>query len=144
MPSVSSYDGTHGESSKAILFHKLANSDPLRPDPGDEYLFYVKENPFAFLPGQLSKLFNPKNLLVFCALGGLQGLVLGLRTDSSSGLSLDKTTLDRTMDFDEITGATGLGFPFNKMPFFGRRRRSFISPLIRHTNSKSYIDKNHV
>lgn len=144
MPSVSSYDGTHGESRKTMSFHKLGNDDPLRPDPGEEHFFHVEENPFAFSPGQLTKLFNPKSLLAFCALGGLQGLVLGLRTDSSSGLSLDETALDWTVDFDEITGSTRSAFPFNGVPSLGRRRRSTTSALIRHTSSKPYVDRKRV
>jgi len=144
IPSVSSYDGTHRESSKTISFYKLKNNDPLRPDPGEEHLFHVEENPFAFSPGQLIKLFNPKSLSAFCALGGLQGIVLGLRTDSSSGLSLDETALDGTVDFDEITGAIGSAFPFNGVSSVGRRRRSTTSAPIRHTSSKPYVDRKRV
>jgi Ca2+-transporting ATPase len=127
-----------------MSFHKLKNNDPLRPDPGEEHLFHAEENPFAFSPGQLTKLLNPKSLPAFCALGGLQGLVLGLRTDSSSGLSLDETALDGTVDFDEITGATGSAFPFNGVPSLGRRRRSTTSAPIRHTSSKPYVDRKRV
>jgi Ca2+-transporting ATPase len=144
MPSVSSYDGTHGESSKAMSFHKLANGDPLRLDPGDEHLFQVEENPFAFSPGQLSKLFNPTSLPAFYALGGLQGLVRGLRTDSSSGLGLDESALDGTVDFDEITGTTGLAFPSNEVQSFGSRPHSSTSAPIRHTSSKPYVDRKRV
>jgi P-type Ca2+ transporter type 2C len=72
-----------------MSFHGLGNDDPLKADPGEERRFHVEDNPFAFSSGQLSKLLNPKSLAAFCALGGLQGLVLGLRTDLSGDLSLD-------------------------------------------------------
>ena len=54
--------------------------DTLRPDPGNEADFVVENNPFAFSPGQLNKLLNPKSLAAFRVLGGLQGLQKGLRT----------------------------------------------------------------
>ncbi|KAH9437191.1 hypothetical protein MCOR02_000847 [Pyricularia oryzae] len=44
----------------------------LRPDPGTEADFKVDNNPFAFSPGQLGKLLNPKSLDAFRALGGLK------------------------------------------------------------------------
>ena len=144
MPSVSSYDGSYGESSKPMSFNRLENDDPLRPDPGEEHFFHVEENPFAFSPGQLTKLLNPKSLPAFCALGGLQGLALGLRTDSSSGLSLDETALDGSVDFDEVTGALSSTFPFTGLPSLGRRWRSTTSVPIRHTSSKPYVDRKRV
>jgi P-type Ca2+ transporter type 2C len=122
----------------------LRNEDPLKPDPGQEHNFRVEDNPFAFSPGQLSKLFNPKSLPAFCALGGLQGLLLGLRTDGSSGLSLDETALDGTVDLDEITGAASSAFPRNGVPSLGRRRWSTTSSTARHTNAELYVDRKRV
>jgi Ca2+-transporting ATPase len=55
----------------------------------------VENNPFAFTPEILGKMFNPKSLPTFHALGGLAGLVHGLRTDCRSGLSVDETVVDR-------------------------------------------------
>ena len=43
--------------------------------------FHVENNPFAFTPGQLNKLQNPKSLAAWRALGGLQGLEKGLDND---------------------------------------------------------------
>ena len=54
--------------------------------------FEVESNRFAFSPGQLNKLINPKSLLAFYALGGLAGLEKGLRADKMSGLSRDGDT----------------------------------------------------
>lgn len=73
----------------------------LRPDPGTEADFQVQDNPFAFSPGQLGKLFNPKSLAAFRALGGLQGIARGLQTDTSTGLSVDETSAPTTVSFDE-------------------------------------------
>ncbi|KAI9376134.1 cation-transporting atpase [Aspergillus egyptiacus] len=68
------------------IFTANEQEEALRPDPGTENDFIVNENPFAFSPGQLNKLLNPKSLPAFVALGGLSGLVSGLQTDLSSGL----------------------------------------------------------
>lgn len=50
-------------------------------DPNPRGLFDVSENPFAFSPGQLNKLFNPKSLRAFYALGRLEGLEKASRSD---------------------------------------------------------------
>ncbi|KAH9230279.1 hypothetical protein K456DRAFT_1752468 [Colletotrichum gloeosporioides 23] len=47
------------------------SEEALKPDPGTESDFKVDNNPFAFSPGQLNKLLNPKSLAAFRALGGL-------------------------------------------------------------------------
>ncbi|ETN46892.1 calcium-translocating P-type ATPase, PMCA-type [Cyphellophora europaea CBS 101466] len=77
--------------------------EALRPDPGNEKDFNVSSNPFAFSPGQLNKLLNPKSLSAFKALGGLRGLEKGLRTDIRSGLSLDELHLDGQVSFEDAT-----------------------------------------
>ncbi|KAJ4184422.1 plasma membrane calcium [Fusarium falciforme] len=78
----------------------------LKADPGEEHLYNVENNPFAFSPGHLSKLINPKNLSAFAALGGLPGLEKGLRTDSRAGLSLDEGKLSDSVSFEDATAAT--------------------------------------
>ncbi|UPL03919.1 hypothetical protein LCI18_014853 [Fusarium solani-melongenae] len=78
----------------------------LKADPGEEHLYNVDDNPFAFSPGHLSKLINPKNLSAFAALGGLPGLEKGLRTDSRAGLSLDEGKLSDSVSFEDATAAT--------------------------------------
>lgn len=80
----------------------LSDEEALKPDPGREAEFQVEDNRFAFSPGQLNKLLNPKSLGAFHALGGLQGLEKGLRTNLRSGLSMDETTLDGTVSFEEV------------------------------------------
>ena len=83
----------------------LNDKDALKPDPGSEPDFDVQDNRFAFSPGQLNKLINPKSLAAFHALGGLEGLIRGLRTNKSSGLSVDETNLDGTVSFAEAVEA---------------------------------------
>ncbi|KAF2257891.1 calcium-translocating P-type ATPase, partial [Lojkania enalia] len=84
----------------------LHDEDALKPDPGTEADFEVENNKFAFSPGQLSKLLNPKSLGAFYALGGLEGLEKGLRTNRQAGLSVDEQYLDDTTTFEATTPRT--------------------------------------
>ncbi|KAL6709997.1 plasma membrane calcium [Coniothyrium glycines] len=81
----------------------LSAKEALKPDPGTEAEFEVDNNKFAFSPGQLGKLYNPKSLSAFHALGGLDGIEKGLRTNRKSGLSIDEQHLDGTVSFEEAT-----------------------------------------
>nr|UMZ45314.1 hypothetical protein [Paramyrothecium sp.] len=108
---------------KAALVHKLKQLGPittitastvlgdpdeaLRPDPSTEADFQVENNPFAFSPGHLNKLLNPKSLSAFRALGGLRGIAHGLQTDVTSGLSLDETSTLGRVSFDEAVKTSG-------------------------------------
>lgn len=83
----------------------IDDQDALKADPGTESDFRVEDNKFAFTPGQLSKLFNPKSHAAFHAVGGLRGLEKGLRTDRFAGLSLDEKQLDGTVSFDQAVAA---------------------------------------
>lgn len=96
----------------------LNQEDALTPDPGTEDMFRVEDNKFAFSPGQLSKLLNPKSLNAFYALGGLDGLEKGLQTNRTTGLSIDEESLDRRIDFKDVApegtprhGTAGDGIP---------------------------------
>ncbi|KAF5687861.1 het-E-1 heterokaryon incompatibility protein [Fusarium denticulatum] len=80
---------------------QLDVQDALTPDMGFEDKFAVENNPFAFSPGQLGKMFNPKSHSAFYALGGLHGLEKGLRTDRTAGLSMDETALEGMVSFEE-------------------------------------------
>jgi P-type Ca2+ transporter type 2C len=143
-PTLSDYDGFHGGSSEAISSHGLGNNDPFHVDPAEEHKSQVEENPFAFTSGQLSKLFNPKNLKAFRALGGPQGLVIGLRTDLSSGLSLDETALEGTVDLDEVTLPTSSVFSRKGYPSSAATVRSTTSPSTHHVSSGSYVDRKRI
>ncbi|KAI1741737.1 putative calcium P-type ATPase [Xylaria scruposa] len=83
--------------------HITKDDDALKPDQGREEDFKVEDNPFAYSPGQLTKMFNPKNLAAFYKLGGLRGLEKGLRTDCKAGLSVDERNLDGKVSFEEAT-----------------------------------------
>ncbi|KAJ5904063.1 ATPase P-type K/Mg/Cd/Cu/Zn/Na/Ca/Na/H-transporter [Penicillium tannophilum] len=112
--SLSTYGGdtyvptaSHGSRSELIKNnHNVDDEDALTPDPGREDEFEVENNKFAFSPGQLNKLLNPKSFAAFRALGGLRGLEKGLRTDVQSGLSVDETTLDGAVSFEDVTASS--------------------------------------
>ncbi|KAI2952848.1 hypothetical protein CBS147321_580 [Aspergillus niger] len=84
-------------------YDDVSVADALNPDPRNEQDFIVPDNKFAFSPGQLNKMQNPKSLAAFQALGGMQGLERGLRTDLTSGLSVDETLLEGSISFSEAT-----------------------------------------
>lgn len=95
-------DRIHDHDAGKAVAHDIVNDpDALRPDPGSEPDFVVDDNHFAFSPGQLNKLINPKSLAAFYALGGLGGLEHGLRTSRSTGLSADEGVLDGSISFDD-------------------------------------------
>lgn len=95
------------DTKKPISFHDIqkANPDVFKPDPGEDKLFNVAQNPFAFTPGHLGKLINPKNVVAFVALGGLPGLEKGLQTDRKTGLSVDEAGITESVTFEQV-GAT--------------------------------------
>lgn len=99
---ASSY--TQAEKYKAAGNDMIMRDDKaLAPDAGTEDDFRVDNNPFAFTPGQLNKMFNPKSLPAFYRLGGLRGLEKGLRTDRKAGLSSEETRLDGAVSFEAAT-----------------------------------------
>ncbi|POR34442.1 Calcium-transporting ATPase [Tolypocladium paradoxum] len=103
---ASSY--TQTEKFKAAGNEKIMKDEKaLMPDAGMEDDFKVENNPFAFTPGQLNKMFNPKSLSAFYRLGGMRGLERGLRSDRKSGLRSDETRLDGEVTFDEATAKNG-------------------------------------
>jgi len=81
----------------------MHDENALKPDQGSEPDFEVENNPFAFSPGQLNKMFNPKSLSAFYQLGGLQGIEKGLQSDRKSGLSRDEVHVPRKVTFQEAT-----------------------------------------
>ena len=82
---------------------ELTAEEALCPDKTNEQDFQVDNNPFAFTPGHLNKLLNPKSLAAYRALGGLRGLESGLKTDVVAGLSIDETTISERIDFAAAT-----------------------------------------
>lgn len=117
-------------------------SEILKADPGEEHLYNVDNNPFAFSPGHLSKLINPKNLQAFAALGGLPGLEKGLRTDSRAGLSLDEGKLSDSVSFEDATAAANSPSDFSpKMP---KHTDTQPSQPDSHGNKDKYTDRTRV
>ncbi|KAL8783994.1 MAG: hypothetical protein Q9213_004245 [Squamulea squamosa] len=84
---------------------ELTTEEALRPDKSTEKDFEVTDSPFAFSPGQLNKILNPKSLAAYRALGGIYGLERGLKTDLLAGLSVDETTIPEKIGFDEATAS---------------------------------------
>ena len=81
----------------------LPPEEVLRPDKGNENDFEVANNAFAFSPGQLNKILNPKSLAAYRALGGLRGLERGLQTDVVAGLSVDEVSIPEKISFEDAT-----------------------------------------
>ena len=153
----------HGDSRLSDTAHSndllLNDDEALRADPGTEKDFVVIDNRFAFSPGQLSKLFNPKSLGAFHALGGLRGLEKGLRTDRKSGLSIDERKLDGNVSFADATSlspeevdykdntgrlttratTTGSNMHLSEHSFFDRKR-TFNDNLLPEKKAKSIFE----
>lgn len=124
------------------------STSALHPDPGEEPLFDTDNNPFAFSPGQLNKLINPKSLAAFVALGGLTGLERGLRSDRRGGLSAEEHVLE-PITFEEATAAASPVKPTGEPPAtlsiskpsdgFAERRRIFGENRLPERKSKSFF-----
>ncbi|OJJ06514.1 hypothetical protein ASPVEDRAFT_45886 [Aspergillus versicolor CBS 583.65] len=99
--------GKPSSSEAPSVFSADEQGEALRPDPGTEADFQVDNNPFAYSPGQLNKLLNPKSLAALLALGGLSGLANGLHTDLSTGLT-EESAADGTHTAG--AGSSGNGF----------------------------------
>ncbi|KAI1078885.1 calcium-translocating P-type ATPase [Whalleya microplaca] len=102
---ATSWHGDKSHASKPSIDNDkiMKDEDALKPDAGKEDDFKVEDNPFAYSPGQLTKMFNPKSLSAFYKLGGLAGLEKGLRSNRDTGLSIDEQHLDGTVSFEEAT-----------------------------------------
>ena len=127
------------------------SQEALSPDRGHEAEFNVPNNPFAFSPGQLNKLLNPKSLSAFRALGGLKGLEKGLRTDRRAGLSVDEEHVDGKVLFEDATGGDAtLDLHRSKSPeqpsqgsgdgAFQDRKRVFSDNRLPKRKSKSFLE----
>ena len=112
------------ERSDSTYTEVLDDETALQPDHGTEGDFQVENNPFAFSPGQLSKLINPKNYGALHALRGLAGLAKGLQTDIHTGLSLDEDLLAKNVSFQDVTGTTAPEVQPVQSPTLKRRRTS--------------------
>lgn len=122
----------------------MNDPEALNPDPGTEEDFEREDNKFAVTPGVLNKLINPKSLSAFYALGGIDGIEKGLRTDCENGLSVDETTLEGTVTLESVLSSSA-DASFKKGPSPVVRRTTSIgslmghSPLVRTTSRASSI-----
>ncbi|KAF5530951.1 Ca2+-transporting ATPase [Fusarium napiforme] len=137
----------HEQMSREVeALRKGDQAEILKPDPGEEDLFRVENNPFAFSPGQLAKLINPKNLAAFVALGGLPGLQKGLRTDAKAGLSVDEGKLEGAVSFEEATSSKVEGTAISGAAHasgkdaFPDRKRVYGANRLPEPKSKSFLE----
>jgi len=107
-----------------VLYDDVPLLEALTPDPRNEADFLIENNRFAFSPGQLNKMQNPKSLAAYHALGGLQGLERGLRTDLTAGLSNDEVRLEGTVDFQQVTPPL-----YDKRPSISKPPIEEITPI---------------
>ncbi|KXX78339.1 Calcium-transporting ATPase 2 [Madurella mycetomatis] len=121
-------------------------NDAFTPDRGTEDMYLVDDNKFAFSPGQLSKLLNPKSFDAFYALGGLAGLEKGLRTNRDSGLSIDETTLDGSVAFEEVApkGTPKYGAHGDKVPEPAGDSPSTPPPAVDRHGKSTFIDRKRI
>jgi P-type Ca2+ transporter type 2C len=130
-------DGKESQNNSNVM----NDADALKPDPRNEKEFQVENNKFAFTPGQLNKMINPKSLEAFFALGGLAGLEKGLRTDRNSGLSVDEVGLDGNIAFDEAVRA---GTAEKELGTVKRTTTSGTMSSAADTTSSSFSDRKRV
>ncbi|OJJ51661.1 hypothetical protein ASPZODRAFT_12474 [Penicilliopsis zonata CBS 506.65] len=91
------------------VYDGIHPSEALSPDRQYEQDFQIEDNKFAFSPGQLNKMLNPKSLAAFKALGGLPGLEKGLQTNMVAGLSVDEKQVHGRVTFDQATTPSSKG-----------------------------------
>ncbi|KAI1436244.1 hypothetical protein GGR50DRAFT_693429 [Xylaria sp. CBS 124048] len=155
--SVDSEDGSRSVSSQGdtVLDNSISKSlhdnghitkdqDALAPDQGREDDFVVEDNPFAFSPGQLGKMFDPKSLSAFYKLGGLGGLEKGLRTNRAAGLSTDERHLDGKVSFEEATSQASSKLLHEGAPPSPNTPRRRTSTGIKRTHADGFVDRKRV
>jgi len=123
---------------------KIDLEDALTPDPGTEAMFKREHNKFAYTPGQLSKLLNPKSLNAFYALGGLAGLEKGLHTNRVTGLSVDETSVDGAVTFEEVapTGTPKFGKAGDTVP---EGKGGNTAPVLsEHAKAGNFLDRKNI
>ncbi|KAI2610283.1 calcium-translocating P-type ATPase [Hypoxylon fragiforme] len=142
---AASWQGEKSAASKFSFDNEKIMKDEtaLKPDQGKESDFVVENNPFAYSPGQLTKMFNPKSLSAFYQLGGLAGMEKGLRSNRDTGLSPDEKHLDGKVTFEEATSRSasklaneGLDSPQTPV--------DHSHPNHKHASDEQFIDRKRV
>ncbi|KAB8271875.1 hypothetical protein BDV30DRAFT_249797 [Aspergillus minisclerotigenes] len=127
---------TENVPSASLRYDDVSLSEALAPDPQYERDFEVIDNKFAFSPGQLNKLLNPKSLAAFHAVGGLGGLERGLQTDLAAGLSVDEDRLSEYVTFDDATKCA-----FSKLDSQPRLLNADSQTPIVQSSSSQFFDR---
>ncbi|KAL1981085.1 hypothetical protein VTN96DRAFT_3068 [Rasamsonia emersonii] len=122
-PTSSSLDHSRCCSSSAntaVLVSSHQNGGSWKTGDGGpgSFGFDNDNGPFAIAPEALEQMLEWRSLADFHALGGTQGLAALLRTDCSSGLSRDETTLNDAVAGDQSGSAPRTG----AVPHAERRR----------------------
>ncbi|KFA53171.1 hypothetical protein S40293_03137 [Stachybotrys chartarum IBT 40293] len=134
-------NATRAERAKISLDNDdiMNDQNALKPDANMESDFEVENNPFAFSPGQLNKMFNPKSLSAFYKLGGLRGIEKGLRSDRKAGLSVEESNLNGNVSFEEATARN------DKLENEGARTEPARQPAGAQTSSPApFVDRKRV
>ncbi|RPA85866.1 calcium-translocating P-type ATPase [Ascobolus immersus RN42] len=116
------------------------DENPLKPDPGKEDAYKVANNMFAFTPGHLDKMFQPKSLAALKAMGGIEGLEKGLQTDIKAGLSVDEGALSTRVAFADATGREDE----NKALYADVAEGQTAGHSHHHSDSDGFIDRRRV
>jgi Ca2+-transporting ATPase len=147
VPSASA-SSAQGDKDLSRNEHIMKDKDALTPDPGTEDDFKREDNNFAFTPGELNRLINPKSLSAFYALGGPYGLEKGLRTDLEAGLSLDEKGLDGVVTFDEVKALVAEAPPspdhLDKRPILRIDTTSTVAASRRKHGEETYNDRKRI
>ncbi|KAG1057716.1 hypothetical protein G6F43_000466 [Rhizopus delemar] len=142
-----------------IISHAPEKSDQVRIDFRDHLNTHQDpNNPFAFVPEQLSALVDPKNMPLLRAYGGLEGVARGLHVDLKSGLipnapkhqpitleqvmteAREESVLERTptvhsLGARQLTHRTDI--TTTDITAFPQRRRVFGANVLPETTSKN-------
>ncbi|KAH7122482.1 calcium-translocating P-type ATPase [Dendryphion nanum] len=96
-PALRPAEITHESPSVETNFNAEISSSDLLSEQGQ-----VPGNKFAFTPWQLSLLVENRNPASVTAFGGLDGLLMGLRTDGKRGLSAEEDILDGHVTLEDV------------------------------------------
>jgi hypothetical protein len=87
---------------RSYLLRFLTTKKPSDLNPEPRLISRSKTTASHFhLTSQLGKLYNPRSLSAFHALGGLDGLEKGFRSERKTGLGIDKARLGGTVMFSD-------------------------------------------
>ncbi|KAK5992981.1 Calcium-transporting ATPase 2 [Cladobotryum mycophilum] len=104
----------------------------------------LPSNNFAFTPSQLHKLLTIRSLDALNLFGGLRGLATGLRTDLTQGLSVEETTFDDAVTFDEAVAAARDNRRPDFQPVDPPPARSTLAFQIGESSNTQYADRRRI